>query len=250
MLLGIWWDHEHNVSVLLLLIHPAQATTSPLFGEADVQFLEEKWPFPRYAFHYEPQGSQSIRFWCCLIFARIMKTMYQYCCCSFILHKPPLHPFLARLAYNFLEEKWPCPWYPFSWAPRKPKYYVLMLLGIWCDHENNVYVLQYCSCSSILHKPPLHPFLARPTYNFWKRNGHFCFTPFSTNPKGSQVLGFDAAWYLMGSWKRCISTVVAHPSCTSHHFTPFCQGQCTIFGREMAVSVVRFSVQTPRKPKY
>ena len=54
MLLGIWWDHEKDVSALLLLIHPAQVTTSPLFGEAGVQILEEKWPFPRYGFQYIP----------------------------------------------------------------------------------------------------------------------------------------------------------------------------------------------------
>ena len=52
MLLGIWWDHKKDVLALLLLIHPAQATTSPLFGEADVQFLEEKWPFLQYACQY------------------------------------------------------------------------------------------------------------------------------------------------------------------------------------------------------
>ena len=154
MLVGIWWDHGNNVPALLLLIHQAQAPTSTLFGEADVQFLEEKWPFRRYAFQYKPQGKPSIRCWCCLVFGGIMKRMYQHCCCSFILHKSPLHPFLAR-----------------------------------------------------------------PTYNIWKRNGRFGGTPFSINPKGSQVLGFDAAWYLVGSWKRCISLVVAHPSCTSHHLT-------------------------------
>ena len=117
--------------------------SSSLFGEADVQFLEVKWPFSRYAFQYQPQGKPSIRFWCCLVFGGIMEKMYQPCCCS-----------------------------------------------------------------SILHKSPLHPFFARPMYNFWKSNGRFCTTLFSINPKGSQVLGFDAAWYLRISWKRCISTVV------------------------------------------
>ena len=110
MLLGTHWYHGKDVSALLLLIHPAQVTTAPLFGKADVQFLKEKWPFSRYAFEYQP--------------------------------------------------------------------------------------------------------------------------------KGKQVLGFDAAWYLVGLWKRCISLVVANPSCTSHHFTPFWRGQRTIFGREMSVSAV------------
>ena len=177
MLFGIWLDHGKDVSALLLLIHPGKATTSPLFWRGRVQFLEEKWPFLRYTFHCTPQGSQSIRCWCCLVFDGIMEKMYQHCCCS-----------------------------------------------------------------SILHKHPLHPILARPTYNFWKRNGRFRGTPFSMNPKGSQVLGFDAAWYLLGSWKRCISTVVAHPSCTSHHSPPFWRGRRTIFGREMAFSTVHLSL--------
>ena len=177
MLLGIWWDHGIDVSALLLLIHPAQVTTSPLFGEADLQFFEVKWPFLRYAFQYQPQGKPSIRFWCCLVFGDIMEKMYQPCCCS-----------------------------------------------------------------SILHKSPPHPILARPTYNFWKRNGRFRGTLFNINPKEAKVLGFDAGWYLMGSWKRCISLEVAHPSCTSNHFTPFWRGRRTIFGREMAVSAVHFSL--------
>ena len=156
MLLGICWDHGNDVSALLLLIHPAQVTTSPLFGEADVQFLQEKWPFPRYALHYEPQGSQSIRFWCWLVFYGIMEMMYQHCCCPFILHNLPLHPFLARR-----------------------------------------------------------------TYKIWKRNGRFRGTLFIMNPKEANVLGFDAGWYLLRSWKWCISTVVAPPSSESNHFTSF-----------------------------
>ena len=62
MLLRIWPHHEKDVPALLLLIHPAQVTTSPLFGEADVQFLEEKWPFLRYAFHFWTQGRQVLGF--------------------------------------------------------------------------------------------------------------------------------------------------------------------------------------------
>ena len=171
--MGSW---KRRISTVVA--HPSCTSThfTP-FGEADIQFLEEKWPFPRYAFHHKPQGSQSIRFWCCLVFDGIMEKMYQHCCCS-----------------------------------------------------------------SILHKHPLHPILARPTYNFWKRNGRFRGTLFITTPKEAKVLGFDAAWYWMGSWKRCISIVVAHPSCTSNPFTPFWRGWRTIFGREMAVSAVRFSL--------
>ena len=65
-----------------------------------------------------------------------------------------------------------------------------------------------------------------------------------------RALGFDAGWYLLGSWKRCSSIVVAHSSCTSYRFTPFWRGRRTIFGREMAVVAARFSVQTPREAKY
>ena len=36
--------------------------SSSLFGEANVQFLEVKWPFSRYASQYQPQGKPSIRF--------------------------------------------------------------------------------------------------------------------------------------------------------------------------------------------
>ena len=134
MLFSSWWDHGKDVSALLLLIHPAQATTSPLIGEADVQFLEEKWSLLQYAFQYKPQGSQSIRFWCCLVLVGIMEMMYQPCCCSSILGKQPLHPFFGEADVQFLEEKWPYPQYAF---------------------------------------------------HFW--------------PQGSQVLGFDTAWYLVGS---------------------------------------------------
>ena len=90
----------------------------------------------------------------------------------------------------------------------------------------------------------------RPTYNFWKRNGGFHGTLSSTNPKEAKVLGFDAATYLVGSGKQCVSTVVANSSCTSHHFTPFWRGRRTIFVREMAVSAVRFTLQNPKEAKY
>ena len=113
MLHGIWWDHGKGISALLLLIHLEQVTGSPLFGEAGVQFLVEKWLLEQYASLVRPQGSQ--------------------------------------------------------------------------------------------------------------------------------VLGFDAAWYLVGSWKRCISIAVTHSFGTSHRFTPFWRGWRTVFDREMAIPTIRFS---------
>ena len=160
MLLNICWDDGKDLSALLLLIHPAQAPTSPLFGEADVQFLKEKWPFPRYAFHYKTPRKPSIRCWCCLVFDGIMEKMYQHCCCS-----------------------------------------------------------------SILHKQPLHPFLARPTYNFWKRNGRFRGTLFIIgNHQGSQSIRFWYCLVVVIYLRRCHDSVVVCSTWTCHYLNPSLQG--------------------------
>ena len=67
-----------------------------------------------------------------------------------------------------------------------------MLLGIWWDHGNDVSALLLLIHPAQVTTSPL-------MYKFWKRNGRFRGTPFIINPKGGQVLGFDAAWYLVGS---------------------------------------------------